>query len=198
MSVFAVNVESFEPSSVVEVPIFVSSLKADFSLSQDTINLAFEQSIQLESLSEVADAWTWTFDGNQIGESQNINYEIGETGIYKINLSVSDSLGCNAQSEMQIVVFNDPLLGNQNELKSYFSIFPNPADRFIHLTGKSQFKFDTYKIIDTKGKEIMNGKNDNPIIQTEIIDVSNLEPGPYYLIIRKGKKEATFLFVIRR
>jgi hypothetical protein len=183
---------------VVEVPIFVSSLKADFSLSQDTINLAFEQSIQLESLSEVADAWTWTFDGNQIGESQNINYEIGEAGIYKINLSVSDSLGCNAQSEMQIVVFNDPLLGNQNELKSYFSIFPNPADRFIHLTGKSQFKFDTYKIIDTKGKEIMNGKNDKPIIQTEIIDVSNLEPGPYYLIIRKGKKEATFLFVIRR
>lgn len=68
----------------------------------------------------------------------------------------------------------------------------------IHLTGNDQFKYDSYSIMDTKGKELMKGRNDKPVIQTEIIDVSDLKEGPYYLIIRKGKQEASFLFVIRR
>lgn len=198
MSVFAVNVENFHPSEVVEVPVFVSNLNADFSLSHDTINLAFEEEIQLESLSESASAWSWKINNQSTGNEKRINHNFIEAGVYKIQLNVSDTLGCNDFAEKEIVVFNDPLLGNKSELRSYFSIYPNPADQFVHLTGKSQFKFDTYTVIDTKGKEIMKSKNDKPLLQTEIIDVSELEQGAYYLIIRRGKQEASFLFVIRR
>ena len=198
MTIYAVNVENIEPSDVVEVPIFVSNLSADFTLSHDTINLAFEQKINLKATSEPSTDWTWYLDGSEIGNSQNLQYEMNKGGVFTIALSVSDSLGCSAHSEQKIVVFNDPLLGNKNELKSYFSIFPNPADKMIHLTGDGQFKYDSYTIMDTKGKELMKEQNDKPIIQTEIIDVSELKEGPYYLIIRKGKQEASFLFVIRR
>ncbi|ADR20531.1 hypothetical protein MATR_18460 [Marivirga tractuosa] len=197
-TIFAVNVEKIEPSAVVEVPIFVSDLSADFTVSHDTLNLAFEQSITLEATSESANQWIWYFDGQEIGNTKSLQYEMNQAGVFKIELSVSDSLGCNTLSEKEIVVFNDPLLGTKNELKSYFSIFPNPADKLIHLTGDGQFKYDSYSIIDTKGKELMKGQNDKPIIQTEIIDISALKEGPYYLIIRKGKQEASFLFVIRR
>jgi subtilisin family serine protease len=198
MSVYAVNVENIEPSDIVEVPIFISTLNADFNLSHDTLNLAFEQKIQLEALSESANEWTWYLDENEIGNIQNLQYEMDQAGVYNIELFVMDSLGCSAQSEQKIVAFNDPLLGSKNELKSYFSIYPNPADKMIHLTGNDQFKYDSYSIMDTKGKELMKGRNDKPVIQTEIIDVSDLKEGPYYLIIRKGKQEASFLFVIRR
>ncbi|WP_375577971.1 S8 family serine peptidase [Marivirga tractuosa] len=198
MTVFAVNVDNVNPSEIVEVPVFVSDLNADFSLSHDTINLAFDEEIKLESLSESASEWTWEIDDQSIGENARANHVFSEAGVFKIQLEVSDSLGCSEFSEKQIVVFNDPLLGNKNELKSYFSIFPNPADKFVHLTGKNQFKFDTYSIIDTKGKEVLKASNDKPILQTEIIDVSELKQGAYYLIIRKGKQEASFLFVIRR
>jgi hypothetical protein len=197
-SIYAVNVENIEPSDIVEVPIFVSNLSSDFNLSHDTLNLAFEQNLILEALSESATAWSWFLDGNRIGDNQNLQYEMSEAGVFTIALLVSDSLGCSAESEQEIVVFNDPLLGTRNELKSYFSVFPNPADKRIHLTGKGQFNYDSYSIIDPKGKEILNGKNDKPVIQSEIIDVSGLNDGPYYLIIRKGKQEASFLFIINR
>ena len=198
IAIYAVNVENIEPSDVVEVPIFVSTLSADFNSSNDTLNLAFEQIIELEALSESANKWIWYLDGEEIGNTKNLQYKMEEAGVFNIELSVSDSLGCEALSEKEIVVFNDPLLGTKNELKSYFSIYPNPADKMIHLTGDGQFKYDSYSIMDTKGKELMKGHNDKPIIQTEIIDVSELKEGPYYLIIRKGKQEASFLFVIRR
>ncbi|WP_296622010.1 S8 family serine peptidase [Marivirga sp.] len=198
MSVFAVNVENIHPSEVVEVPVFVSDLNADFSVSHDTINLAFEEEIHLESLSESASDWSWKINNQTIGGEEIINHTLIEAGVYKIQLNVSDTLGCSDFAEKQIVVFNDPLLGNITELKSYFSIYPNPADKFVHLTGKSQFKFDSYSVIDTKGKEVMRSNNDKPLLQTEIVDVSELKQGAYYLIIRKGKQEASFLFVIRR
>lgn len=197
-SIYAVNVENIEPSDIVEVPIFVSDLSGEFNSSHDTINLAFEQRIELESISESANEWIWYLNGDEIGNTKNLQLEMDQAGVFKIELSVSDSLGCNAQFEKEVVVFNDPLLGTKNELKSYFSIFPNPADKMIHLTGNGQFKYDSYSIMDTKGKELMKGRNDKPIIQTEIIDISELKEGPYYLIIRKGKQEASFLFVIRR
>lgn len=198
MTIYAVNVEKIKPSDIVEVPIFVSNLSADFNASHDTINLAFEQNLVMEALSESATEWTWFFNGDNVGGSKDLQYEISKAGVFTIELLVSDSLGCSAQSQHEVVVFNDPLLGTKNELKSYFSIFPNPADKMIHLTGDGQFKYDSYSIIDTKGKELMKGQNDKPIIQTEIIDVSELKAGPYYLIIRKGKQEGSFLFVIRR
>jgi len=198
MSVFAVNVEDIHPSETVEVPVFVSDLNANYTLSNDTVNLAFEQGIKLSALSETASQWNWTVNNEKIGEKSSLDYTFSESGVYQIQLSVTDTLGCEDSFEKQVVVFNDPLLGTKKELKSYFSVFPNPADKFIHLTGKDQFQFDNYSIIDTKGKEVVKANNDKPILQTEIIDVSELKQGAYYLIIRKGKQEAPFLFVIRR
>lgn len=113
MSVYAVNVENIEPSDIVEVPIFISTLNADFNLSHDTLNLAFEQKIQLEALSESANEWTWYLDENEIGNIQNLQYEMDQAGVYNIELFVMDSLGCSAQSEQKIVAFNDPLLGSK-------------------------------------------------------------------------------------
>jgi subtilisin family serine protease len=198
MTVFAINVENVKPSEITEVPIFVSNLGADFLLSHDTINLAYNQEIRLESLSESASNWTWKIDNQTVGNTSTINHSLSAAGIYKIQLVVQDTLGCNDFSEKQLVVFNDPLLGNKNELKSYFSIFPNPADQFVHLTAKNQFTYDSFSVIDVQGKEVMKSKNDKPLVQTEVIDVSELKQGAYYLIIRKGKQEAPFLFVIMR
>ncbi|SMG15623.1 Por secretion system C-terminal sorting domain-containing protein [Marivirga sericea] len=198
MSVFAVNVENVYPSEVIEVPIFVSDLTAEFSISHDTINLAFEKEIQLEALSSSSSNWNWKINNSTIASKSSVIHSLSEAGVFKVQLNVEDTLGCIAVAEKQLVVFNDPLLGSNSELKSYFSIFPNPADKFIHLTGKDQFKFDTYSIIDTQGKEVLKANNSLELLQSEIIDISDLKQGAYYLIIRKGKNEASFLFVISR
>tara|TARA_R110002012_G_scaffold99980_2_gene238369 strand:+ start:41251 stop:45432 length:4182 start_codon:yes stop_codon:yes gene_type:complete len=198
MTVFAINVKNIHPSEMVEVPIFVSELTAEFNLSSDTINLAFENEIELEALSESAASWNWKIDNQLVSQSSEVSHQFSAAGVFDIQLSVTDTLGCEQSNKKQLVVFNDPLLGNKNELKSYFSIYPNPADKLVHLSGKDQFKFDSYSVVDAKGKEVMRSKNELPLLQTEIIDVSELKQGPYYLIIRRGKQEASFLFVINR
>ncbi|WMN06862.1 S8 family serine peptidase [Marivirga arenosa] len=198
MSIYAVNVSNYKPSEPVEVPVFVSDLSAEFSVSRDTINLAFDQEINLISEFDQASEWQWKLDGNSIGSTQELIHTLTEPGVFILELSVKDTLGCSDLRRKQLVVFDDPLLGNKNELKSYFSIYPNPANKFVHLTGRDQFEFDEYSIIDQSGKEVLKSNNTKPFLQTEIIDVSELEQGAYYLIIRRGKLEASFLFVIKR
>ncbi len=58
-SVYAVNVTNVIPSRVVKVPIQVSALEADFLLTKDTINLAFDNNITLSATVSSAISWQW-------------------------------------------------------------------------------------------------------------------------------------------
>ena len=198
MMIYAVNVENFIPSEVVEVPIYVSDLNADFQASADTINLAFENEIQLVSNAASAIKWHWTINGETIGNTQEINVIFSKSGKYLIDLQVKDSLACVVQSSQEITVFDDPILGNAEQLKAYFSIYPNPANKIIYITGKDNFKVDSYRIMDTQGREISTIQANRHQQSLETIDVADLAPGAYYLMVRKNKVEISFLFIIKR
>ncbi|HET8860012.1 S8 family serine peptidase [Marivirga sp.] len=196
--IYAVNVNNIQPSETVEVPIYMSSLTADFSLSQDTLNLAYESSVTMEVLSESANSWKWLLDNVEIGNNQVLEYIFEEAGVFELELSVTDSLGCSRQAEQIIIVYDDPLLGSKEELKSYFSIYPNPADKIIYLRGNGSYQFDNFSIIDATGKELLRSEINKSSLQIQPIDISELKQGAYYLIIRKGKQEASLLFIINR
>ncbi len=95
-------------------------------------------------------------------------------------------------------MLNDPLLGDRNELRKFFSIFPNPANQFIHLKGESNFTYDSFTIMDMKGTELFSKKNNKPTQQAEVISTAEFENGAYYLVVKKGKTEAAFIFIINR
>lgn len=197
-AVYAVNVQDIMPSEPVRVPIYISEVDASFTMNTDTLNLAFENSINFEGNSTTVSNWEWNFGGSQTFEGRVVTATFQEPGVYNISLKVKDYMGCSASEVRQLVVFNDPLLGNSEQLKKYFSIYPNPANQFIHLKGEGNFNYDYLKIIDTKGREYFRQQNNKPKQQVEVISTSELKNGPYFLVLKKGKNEASFMFVISR
>ncbi|MBK6264187.1 S8 family serine peptidase [Marivirga sp. S37H4] len=196
--VYAVNVEAIYPSEIIEVPMYVSELSAEFSMSKDTLNLAFDSEITLIAQSDAANSWGWEFGNGLKSTHQEVIAQYDSPGIYTIQLTTEDSLGCSESTSKTLVVFDDPLLGNRNELRKFFSIFPNPANQFIHLKGEGDFSYESLKIMDMQGQELFSKKNNKPTQQAEVISTSALQNGSYYLVVKKGKNEAAFIFIINR
>ncbi|PTB96953.1 hypothetical protein C9994_05090 [Marivirga lumbricoides] len=196
-SIYAVNINNVVPSAKVKIPIYVNKLNADFKMSTDTLNTAFNNSLSLEGIATNVGNWEWRLGSEQTYDGRLLNVNFDAAGVYDISLTVKDYMGCIATETKKLVVVNDPLLGNEAQLKSFFSIFPNPANKFIHLKARGDFKYDSYKIMDVKGAEILTKKSENPVQQAEVISTSELKNGPYYLVLKKGKSEAAFLFIVK-
>lgn len=195
--IYAVNINNVVPSAKVEVSVYVNSLNAGFTMSTDTLNTAFDTALSLEGIATNVGNWEWRLGNEQTYDGRIFNVNFDAPGVYDISLTVKDYMGCTATVTKKLVVLNDPLLGNDAQLKSFFSIFPNPANQFIHLRGKGDFKYDSFKIMDVKGAEILTKKSENPVQQAEVISTSELKDGPYYLVLKKGESEAAFLFIVK-
>lgn len=196
--VYAVNVADILPSEVVQVPILVSTLTADFTIESDTLNLAYDQKLAASANSNQAKSFVWDLgDGNSL-TGKDISYTYTTPGIYTVVLSVEDSLNCVESKSKTLVVFDDPILGSKAELRRFFKIFPNPANQILHLEGVGNFSFDQYQIIDLKGNVVLSSNNEKPSMRAEVINIKNLPEGVYYLVIKQDKAEAPFMFMVKR
>jgi len=77
------------------------------------------------------------------------------------------------------------------ELYQPLNIFPNPATEYIYIKSGLPLSVDlNYQIISINGKLL--GKS---IIETEKINIANLESGTYFLIATDGKKTFSSRFI---
>lgn len=77
-----------------------------------------------------------------------------------------------------------------NELSAEIEIYPNPATDVLSV--KNVAPNSTYKIVDMKGTEVMNGTLSTPITS---IDVATLQNGMYQLIVGDGHQIGHKTFV---
>lgn len=70
-----------------------------------------------------------------------------------------------------VILYEKPIELN-SEISEDFKVYPNPTDGIIHVS----VPFNTYKVFDTAGRQIMNGKSGD-------IFISNLPSGVYLLQI---------------
>ncbi|WP_026450266.1 T9SS type A sorting domain-containing protein [Aequorivita capsosiphonis] len=70
-----------------------------------------------------------------------------------------------------------------------FSIYPNPASKFLNIETNSELTIDKLSIINIAGQKI---KVDN---SSSTIDISNLSPGLYFLQIETDKGTMTKKFI---
>lgn len=75
---------------------------------------------------------------------------------------------------------------NEINRRVEIEIMPNPAANYISVSGYKFDKNDRLEIIDMKGRKIMNLNTEN----NEKVDVRNLNPGSFLLIIKT--KEITY------
>jgi len=197
-SVYAVNVEDVVPSEPVKIPLEFSELIADFTTPTDTVNIAFDELVTAEAYASTAINFSWDLGNGTTKSGQKIELDYQEAGVYTLTLTVQDSLFCEAVSSKRIVVFDNPILGNKAQLADFFRVFPNPANQFLHLTGKHNFSFDSYKIFNTNGVQVLSKKNDKPKQRAEVIATNDLVEGVYFLEIYKNGHKTSFMFLINR
>jgi len=69
-----------------------------------------------------------------------------------------------------------------------FKCYPNPADKKLNIALPQVPKDASYVLFDLQGKSILEGKLVN---SNEIIDVSNLTSGYYYIRVINGTRTET-------
>ncbi|TAH19383.1 MAG: PKD domain-containing protein [Cytophagales bacterium] len=90
------NIDSLVESNLVKYQFKVHQAKAKFS-SIDSLNIVDSSAIYFSDKSTKAVKWSWNFgDGTKKDTIQNPKHEFNQIGSYKITLTITDSVGCEA------------------------------------------------------------------------------------------------------
>jgi len=86
-------------------------------------------------------------------------------------------------------------LETEETISNSFSIFPNPANSIIYIDSYVQIEDANLRIIDVHGKTILKSKIEN---SREIIDISQIPNGIYFIIIESSSSLISERVVINR
>ena len=86
---------------------------------------------------------------------------------------------------------NNPL-STENQTKSSFYIYPNPAKNIISINLSTVSEPSKYIIYETSGKTLIKGTIDN---ENSSVNISELQSGMYYLTIMNDNLSETKIFI---
>ncbi|SFB14630.1 Por secretion system C-terminal sorting domain-containing protein [Flavobacterium swingsii] len=113
----------------------------------------------------------------------NIQDNSNDEGIWNARVTFTNDCARMAITSVPYQVIVDNILGiNNNEFKG-LSIYPNPSNRIITISSSSNLSDANARIVDLRGRTILDKK---PIVLNPNnlqIDISNLSQGSYFLIL---------------
>jgi len=121
----------------------------------------------------------WTKDSQLIGNTEDISNLL--PGSYE--LKIRDKNGCTLISA-EVIVHSKTSANNQESVK-YFTIYPNPANEVLYITGEKEFVRD----LKVDGMDMMGRTLNLSIIknvETLSIDTHHLISGTYYFRLTSG------------
>ncbi len=90
------NIDSLVESDLLKYQFKVHQAKANFK-AIDSLNIVDSSVVHFENKSTKATKWSWNFgDDTKIDTTANPKHEFANQGIYKITLTITDSIGCEA------------------------------------------------------------------------------------------------------
>jgi len=110
-------------------------------------------------------------------------YAAGDTNTASVQLSH------NQQYASKLILPCEKLtLGLERGIRDLdISVYPNPVKDKLHLNGK--IEFETFRILDIFGREVLKGQFSNEI------EVDNLHSGVYFIVLNFGNKVKTIKFL---
>lgn len=129
----------------------------------------------------VSYSWEFTDGSNTITSTEaNPNVTFQNSGFHNVKLTTfyNDENSSTASIDKMIEI-SSSVLGTQDNLKSKYEIYPNPAENFVYVNGNNIL----YGIYDANGKLLSNGKSIG-----NRIDISKYPKGIYFVKIN-GKIE---------
>ncbi|QMU29954.1 ELWxxDGT repeat protein [Adhaeribacter radiodurans] len=130
----------------------------------------------------------WQTEGTSSSTRQVFDLNSGSAGSTPSNLTFSEQdlffLAESNHSGRQLWLYNKGIItGLEDPIKSSaLKLYPNPTSDYLYIE-KGNSRFDTIKIINTKGQQLLTFKD-----SSGKLNVKSLEPG-IYLLVGESKKE---------
>jgi hypothetical protein len=122
-----------------------------------------------------ADAYQWYYDYKPINGAIARNYKPTKIGVYYVTAAVENCISTSP------TYFYGVLANETNDISSYISLFPNPAERHttLRVVLPTQDRYEI-RILDTKGKPMQHwvGKKTETELQQNL-SINNLPTGVY-------------------
>ncbi|MBI5218771.1 MAG: T9SS type A sorting domain-containing protein [Bacteroidia bacterium] len=146
-----------------------------FSVSSDTIDLQYTDTIHFYDHSTFAQHWFWNFGDNHTDTTQNPLHVFDTTGTFQVML-IAYFNDCSDTAYYTVVVINSVGIHSTFDIRhSTFVIIPNPAnDKVNVLVNEPQAELSVY---DIHGLQVLQKHISN---KTEI-DVSKWQSGVYFI-----------------
>lgn len=138
-------------------------------------------------------AYTWsTGPSTQTVTLSGATLGLGST---TIEVEVIDANGCTNTDDVVIIVEDCTIGMNEFELTHLFEVYPNPVTEELFVKIKLTDDLPTeFSITDMSGKRVFSQTNFNTE-QVQLIDVSELQAGTYFVEISNANGHATRMIV---
>ncbi|MTI21447.1 PKD domain-containing protein, partial [Fulvivirga sp. RKSG066] len=183
---YITSIDSLVESSPTAVNIDVSNIAASFNLSHDTLDLSEIDLLTVTDDSQEATDYNWYVDDSLISTAQLPSFDFSNPGDYKIELKVSNSIGCSDSTSQTLHITK---ITGTNLKISDFNVFPNPTYDQLKFEGPQVVDL---KIVDLKGKTYY----EEQAIRNTTIDTESLPDGIYILEIKQGN-ETTYKKIMK-
>jgi PKD repeat protein len=134
------------------------------------------------------DSYTWTFGDGNSSSIQNPTHTYQSIGNYNITLQSTLNSCSNSKSDSVSII--STAIKNNISFVDKIEVYPNPTDRFLTISIKSNKTADFSLILTSlDGKIIYEKFTENTIHVNEKIDMSQVATGMYFLkVISKGEQ----------
>ena len=193
---YVTGIDSLLESDAAMVEITPDPVKAVITVTDDTVNLSRQNTVELTDNSENAVNSYWLLPGGAIDTVSVITETYEKTGIYDYDLVAESSMGCRDTAFQKIVAVSITGLGDELGHEK-ISIFPNPvsAELLVELkeSGNESYMLALTDLSGNIISEFQLGKGS----PSGRIDMAKLPQGVYFLKISDGKSAYTAK-IIRR
>ncbi|MEO1049573.1 MAG: S8 family serine peptidase [Bacteroidota bacterium] len=184
---YITSIDHLLEGDAFEATVEVSDVSADFSLSQDTLNLSEGAVVEATALNNTVTNWSWSINGQDMASGQNASFSFTDIGSFVVELTVTDEIGCTA-SETQALVVQQITSTESVSFNTDIHIFPNPTEGQLILDLGEVFENNTaITLYDLRGKQVYttNRAYENEPIR---LDLSTVLPGTYWIKVESDKQ----------
>ncbi len=171
-------------STPVVVLITMAKLKAGFALAKDTIDLAFNETLQVTDTSQGAFQWTWDFGDNTTSDLRNPTHTYTQEKTYTITLHVTNSPRC---SDTDAAFRQVTVIRSRTQLADGIAVSPNPTSDFLTIDRSPYLRIPTVamQVYNSSGQRMY--QTDNLPHQSQL-DFRSLSRGLYVIVFIGGNQ----------
>ncbi len=170
-----------------------TSIDLDFNWSDPVYDALGATVVFSPSYTNASNIYYWDFDNDGLIDSNDMTptFIFEDSGMYIVTLQIeNECTGLMESVSAEIIIDNMSSIQLHEDMNSLISMYPNPANQILYISTTHMDSNADIQLIDLSGRSVLTKVllDDN----LNIIDVSDIIPGVYYLNITTPSKELIY------